>query len=114
MSPLIRNASYALKEVQIMFKDERPTVTCIIAGRFVEALVFNEPSQYGINGGRVSRLTIYKRPMRDRTIPWLDDLDYNFCRHDEDEFVSNIPEADIAVVVAALEKLEPVKEKENA
>jgi len=109
-----KNASYKLKEIQIMFEDGRlPSrtgtgwVSCIIAGVLVDALMFNEPSDYGINDGRISKLSVYKTAMRDRNAPWGPQLDFHY---DREEDYCNLTEEELDVVVTALEKLEPVVE----
>ena len=46
-----------------ILNDSRKTsnwFTAIIAGRWVQAKIYNEGSEYGINGGRISKLWISK------------------------------------------------------
>jgi len=104
-SKLIKNHSYALKEIQMMIEDDRNNsgwVTCLIAGKWVQAKVYDEPSEYGINDGRVSKLAVLKTGMRDRSAPFGDQLDYNYDRGLD---YSNLPDEDVNVIVTALEKL---------
>lgn len=107
MSNLVKSVSYVLKEIQAILQDDRASsgwVTCLIAGRWVQAKVYNEPSTYGINNGRVSKLVISKSCMRDAKKNFLDQMDYNYDRGLD---FSNLPPEDVEVVVAALEKLPP-------
>ena len=40
-------------------------ITAEIEGRWVQAKVYDEPSSYGINNGRVSKLAVGKENFRD-------------------------------------------------
>lgn len=106
MSALTKNASYALKEIQMVLDDDRAKsgyITCVIAGRWVQAKVYDEPSEYGVGGfSRVSKLGIGKSMVRDPMKNFFDQMDYNYDRGLD---FSNLPDNDVAVVVAALEKL---------
>lgn len=51
-----------------------------LLGRFFEAKVYDIPSTFGINNGRVSKLAIGKSAMRDRNKDYFDQLDYNYDR----------------------------------
>lgn len=55
-------------------------ITAIIEGRWVQAKVYDEPSSYGINDGRVSKLCIGKTDARDHSKPFFDQMDYNYDR----------------------------------
>ena len=108
-SVLLKNHSYVLKEIQIMLKDERQRsgwVTCVIAARWVQAKVYDEGSQFGINGGRVSKLIVSKDMMKPKVFT-KEGLDFSYDRGAD---YSNLPEKDVAVIVAALEKLPPAAE----
>lgn len=63
-----------------MIKDGRPEtawITARIDGRMVQAKVFNKPSHFGINGGRISKLHVSKEG-HDRM--GLSDACYNYDR----------------------------------
>lgn len=77
-------------------------ITCQIAGRYVTAKVFDEPSHYGINGGRVSKLSIGKTATRDITRNFSDQMAYEF---DRGLCKDEIDGATLAQIVAALEAL---------
>lgn len=60
--------------------DQRGWITAIIEGRWVQAKVYDEPSHYGINGGRVSKLAIGKTDTRQQYSNFFDQMDYNYDR----------------------------------
>lgn len=67
----------------IMLADNRPDsgfLTVIIEGRWVMAKVYDEPSSYGINGGRVSKLSISKTATRIEGQNFFDQMDYHYDR----------------------------------
>ncbi len=55
-------------------------VTVEIDDHLVEAKVYDTPSSYGINSGRVSKLAIFKGNKRDPNINWGKQLCYNYDR----------------------------------
>jgi len=55
-------------------------IEAVINGRWVMAKVYNEPSTFGINGGRVSKLAISKTDSRDPDQPYFPQMDYNYDR----------------------------------
>lgn len=102
---LPRNYSYVSRTVQIVMKDTRHidnTITCVIAGRYIQAKVYDEPSKYGINKGRVSKLSISKNMMLDRGRSIIEQTDYLY---DREVLHNNLIDEDVDVVVEALEKL---------
>lgn len=112
MSALVKNHSYVLKEIQMMINDDRQRsgfVTCCIAGRWVQAKVYDEPSTFGFGGNsRISKLAIGKSALCDPHKPFMDQMDFNYDRGLD---FSNLSDEDVAVVVAALEKLPPASEQ---
>lgn len=60
--------------------DEYGWITAIIEDRWVQAKVYDEPSTYGINNGRVSKLVISKTNTRDPSIIFFEQMDYNYVR----------------------------------
>ena len=60
--------------------DDHNWITAEIEGRWVEAKVFAKPSTFGINDGRVSKLTIGKTDVRDRHSNFLEQMAYNYDR----------------------------------
>lgn len=55
-------------------------ITAIINGRWVMAKVYDEPSEYGVNECRVSKLCIGKSASRDKQANFLDQMAYNYDR----------------------------------
>ncbi len=84
--------------------DQYGWITAIIEGRWVQAKVFDEPSCYGINDGRVSKLCIGKTDSRDPTRNFLDQMDYNYDRG-LDFKRRTLPIATFRKIVAQLEAL---------
>lgn len=64
-------------------------ITAIIEDRYVVAKVFDEPSTYGINGGRISKLAILKTSTRDCSADWVSQVDYNYDRGLDFSNISN-------------------------
>jgi len=55
-------------------------ICAIIEGRYVDAKVFDEPSTFGVNNGRVSKLTIGKTDSRDHNKNYFEQMCYNYDR----------------------------------
>lgn len=105
MTALLKNASYQEREIQLVISDDRHDtgwITCVIAGRWVQAKVYDEPSTFGVNDGRVSKLCIDKSAMRDPEQNFFAQMDYNYDRGLD---FSNLSEEDVNVIVETLEKL---------
>ena len=77
-------------------------ITAIIEGRWVLAKVYDEPSTYGINNGRVSKLAISKTDKRDPTKAYFPQICFNYDRGLD---FDNAPAGLVDKVVAELEKL---------
>lgn len=60
--------------------DQTGWITAIIEDRWVQAKVYNEPSEYGINNGRVSKLVIGKTNTRDPYYDFFAQMCYNYDR----------------------------------
>jgi len=88
--------------------DQYGWITAIIEGRWVQAKVFDEPSVFGVNGGRVSKLAIGKTDTRDPTRNFFDQMDYNYDRG-LDFKRRTLPVATLRKIIAELEAL-PVRE----
>lgn len=86
-------------------RKESGWVTCIIRNRWVEAKVFDEPSTFGINEGRVSKLCIAKGIDRDRTKDFFAQMDYNYDRGLD---FDNLPDGVLNEVIGYLENLPKV------
>lgn len=89
-------------------KDARKStgwVTAIIENRWVQAKVYDEPSTYGINNGRVSKLCIAKGIAIDRTKDFLPQMDYNYDRGLD---FDRLPSGVLDKVVGYLENLPKV------
>lgn len=81
---------------------EHGWITAVINGRWVQAKVYDEPSSYGINGGRVSKLCIGKTDKRDPSKDFFKQMAYNYDRGLD---FSNLPEDVLEKIVEELEKL---------
>lgn len=55
-------------------------LTAIIEGRWCQAKVYDEPSCYGINFGRVSKLSIGKTAVRRTGEHFFNQMDYHYDR----------------------------------
>ena len=55
-------------------------ITAIIEDRWVQAKVFDEPSAYGINNGRVSKLAVGKTNKQDPNKNFFNQMCYNYDR----------------------------------
>lgn len=62
---------------------EHGWITAIIQGRWVQAKVYDEPSTFGINDGRVSKCCISKTNSRDKNKNFFDQMDYNYNRGED-------------------------------
>lgn len=60
--------------------DQYGWITAIIDGRWVQAKVYNEPSTYGVNNGRVSKLAIGKTEKWNPQENFFDQMCYNYDR----------------------------------
>lgn len=84
--------------------DQNGWITAIIEGRWVQAKVYDEPSVFGINEGRVSKLSIGKTGIRDPNRNFFDQMDYNYDRG-LDFKRRTLPDAVLRKIVASLEAL---------
>jgi hypothetical protein len=84
--------------------DQYGWITAIIEGRWVQAKVYDETSCYGINDGRVSKLSIGKTDSRDPTSNFFDQMDYHYDRG-LDFKRRTLPIATLRKIVAQLEAL---------
>lgn len=55
-------------------------ITAVIDGRWVQAKVYDDPSDYGIDNGRVSKLAIGKTDTRDPNQDFFAQMCYNYDR----------------------------------
>jgi hypothetical protein len=60
--------------------DNSGWITAIIDDRWVQAKVYDEPSTFGINDGRVSKLCISKTSTRNPFEGFFAQMDYNYDR----------------------------------
>ena len=81
---------------------EHGWITAIIEGRCVQAKVYNEPSTYGVNNGRVSKLAIGKTDKRDPNRNFFDQMAFNYDRGLD---FDNLPKGLLNKIVAELETL---------
>lgn len=85
-------------------------ITAIIEDRWVQAKVYDEPSTYGINDGRVSKLAVSKTNTRDPHKPFFDQICFNYDRGLD---FDNAPVGLIDKIVAQLETLPLLFPKET-
>lgn len=55
-------------------------ITAVIDGHWFQAKVYDRPSTFGINDGRVSKLAVFKESFRDPTRSFFDQTCYNYDR----------------------------------
>jgi hypothetical protein len=82
--------------------DEHGWITAIIDGRWCQAKVYDEPSTFGINNGRVSKLVISKSSNRDNRKPFFEQMDFNYSRGLD---FSNMKTDEVNSIVEQLENL---------
>ena len=73
-----------------------------IDGRWLQAKIYNEGSQFGINGGRVSKLGICKPGMK---FAGWNTVDYNYDRGLD---FDHLPDGVLDKILAELEALPPL------
>jgi len=77
-------------------------ITAEVCGRWVQAKVYDTPSTFGINGGRVSKLVISKTAKHDGRRNFFDQMTYNYDRGLD---FDNLPKGLLDKIVAELETL---------
>lgn len=92
--------------------DRHGWITAIIEGRWVQAKVYDEPSVFGVNEGRVSKLAIGKTDTYQRYSDFFDQMDYNYDRG-LDFKRRTLPVATLRKIIAELEAL-PVRGNSDA
>jgi hypothetical protein len=95
------------------YRSETGWVTAIIEGRWVQAKIYNEPSIFGINEGRVSKLYVGKTDIVDSKKIFFEQICYHYDRGLD---FNKAPEGLIDKIVAKLEtlpKLFPEQRNEN-
>ena len=82
--------------------NDRLWVTAVINNRWVQAKVYNEPSTFGINNGRISKLVVCKTDVRDPNENFFNQMDYNYDRGLD---FDNLPDGLLSEIVSRLESL---------
>lgn len=77
-------------------------ITVVIENRWVQAKVYDEPSDYGINNGRVSKLAVGKTSSRNPNQNFFEQMCYNYDRGLD---FDRAPKGLIDKIVAQLENL---------
>lgn len=77
-------------------------ITAEIDGRWVQAKVYDEPSTFGINNGRVSKCTIGKSATVDPDKPFFPQVLYSYDRGLDFDY---LPDGILDKVIAELETL---------
>ena len=76
-------------------------LTAVVCGRWVQAKIFNEPSTFGINNGRISKLVVGKTDVCRKGENFLNQMCFSYDRGlDFDE----APDGLIDSIVAELEQ----------
>jgi len=81
---------------------ENGWITAIICGRWVQAKVYDVPSTYGINDGRVSKCVIGKTDKRECNKNFLEQMDFNYDRGMD---FNNLPDGLLDKILKELENL---------
>jgi len=82
--------------------DENGWITAVICGRWVQAKVYDLPSDYGINEGRVSKCAIGKTAKRNSGENFFDQIDFNYDRGLD---FDNLPDGLLSKILKELENL---------
>ena len=61
-------------------RTETGWITATVDGHWFQAKVYDEPSTFGVNGGRVSKLAVLKTETRDPNANFFDQCCYNYDR----------------------------------
>lgn len=77
-------------------------ITAIIENHWVQAKVYDEPSTFGVNNGRVSKIAISKTNTRNPNKNFFDQMCYNYDRGLD---FDRAPKGLVDKIVAKLEKL---------
>lgn len=88
--------------MKLISRKETGWVRAVIAGRYVFAKVYDEPSIWGINDGRVSKLQILTESFWESDKPFFPQVQYNYSRGLD---FDNLPEGLLLEIVTALESL---------
>lgn len=82
--------------------DQSGWITAVIEGRWVEAKVYDEPSCYGIDFGRISKIAIGKTDHRNPNANFFEQMCFNYDRGlDFDEIEPEL----LAKIIEQLEAL---------
>ena len=84
------------------FHDHTGWITAVILGRWCQAKIYNEGSEFGINGGRVSKLVIGKSSEVVMGGNFFDQMAYNYDRGLD---FDNLPTGVLDDIVGQLEAL---------
>jgi len=90
--------------MKILAERRNGWVEAIIQNRWVEAKLYNLPSRFGINNGRVSKCAIGKSNKRDSCKKFFSQMDYNYDRGLD---FDNLPPGVLNKIIAELESLPP-------
>lgn len=96
---------YGVQAMQVIDPHSKDLwITAIINGRWVQAKVYDEPSTYGINNGRVSKCFIGKTDTRDPNpnADFFSQMDFSYDRGLD---FNNLPDEILDSIISELEKL---------
>lgn len=80
-------------------------ITLVVEGRLVEAKVYDEPSIFGVNDGRVSKIAIGKTDSRDYNADYFDQMSYNYDRGLDFHDLETLSEEKLSAILEILENL---------
>jgi hypothetical protein len=81
--------------------DSSGWITAVIEGRWVQAKVYDKPSSFGVDGGRVSKISIHKTSKANSSPEYHYDRGLEF---------DNLPKGVLKKVLKELESLPPCAE----
>lgn len=89
--------------------DELGWITAIIDDRWCQAKIYDQPSEYGINGSRVKILFVGKISIQVEEKDFLPQMDYSYYGRVLD--FDNLPEGVLDSILEQLETLPLLKEQ---
>jgi len=93
--------------------DKTGWITCISNRRWVQAKVYDDPSTFGINNGRISKMSISRTGGRDGTKNFHDQMAYGYDRGLYHHDPHNLPDELLNKIITDLESLPKVWPQDN-
>ena len=93
--------------------DQYGWITVLINERWIQAKVYDVPSECGVNGCRISKIAIAKKGVRDlgshTGLNFFDNLDFNYDRGLDFHHQETLPQEELDEILVRLNQL-PVLE----